>query len=147
MTLDADVPNPPSLDRPQDPDPTTYEAVEPEDEPVGDDYRRDELAAALEAGAWADAFEEWRGTTYLSATEYRTALERGLIDGIDLYWNRAAEDVGYRVPEVSDDAAVDPDAAQSIREELDSLARIVTERLEEDYLHRDGDEFGFFSEE
>lgn len=153
MALDVETPDPPRLDRPQDPDPGEYESVDPEEDPVGDDYRRSELATLLEAGAWADAFDEWRSTTLMSVDEFRAVVDLGLIDDLDFYWNPAAGDVGYQSPAVPAerpapyDATLDDDGIQSIEEELDSLARVVTEMIENDYLERNEDEFGFFSEE
>lgn len=153
MALDVEIPEPPDLDRPVDPDIGGYESVDPEEDPVGDDYRRQELAGLLDAGAWADAFEEWRASTYLTTDEYRAVVDLELIDEIDLYWNPADDDVGYRVPDVPSDrpspydTSLDPDDRQTIEAELDSLARIVTEHLERDYLRREEEEFGFFSEE
>ncbi|WP_226483022.1 hypothetical protein [Natrinema amylolyticum] len=146
MTLDVEVPDPPRLHGSQDPG--DYDAVDEPDERTGDNVRREALADFLEAGAWEDAFDEWARDTYLSETEFRAVREAGLLERLDFYWNQSAEDVGYRAPAVPDDLAatregLDDVDIQGIEEELDSLGRTVSEVLENDYIHRDGEEFGY----
>jgi len=145
MALDVEVPDPPALRGPQTRG--EYEAIDTTDERPDDDYRRAELASFLREGAWADAFEEWAGHTALSADEFETVRDRELIAALDFYWIPSEGDVGYRAPALSDaerDAFEDPDGIET---ELDSLARVVSETLENDYLLREDDEFGFFAEE
>jgi hypothetical protein len=55
-TLDVETSDPPRLRGPQDPG--EYEAVDESDEWTGDESPREALAAFLEKGAWADAFDE-----------------------------------------------------------------------------------------
>lgn len=73
MTLDVDTPDPPDLNRM---DPNEYEDAEV----VGDtDYRREELEAFLEDGAWADAFAEWAATCDVDEEEWRIVEELDLV--------------------------------------------------------------------
>ncbi|WP_247001176.1 hypothetical protein [Halosolutus gelatinilyticus] len=149
MTLDVEIPDPPTLEEPQDA--TEYDAVVGPDERVDSTAPREALAAFLQDGAWEAGFDEWRDHTYMTEDEFRLVREQGLIDGFDFYWNVAAGDVGYRTPAVPDDFPA-PDSAlergerQGIEEELDELGRTVSEVLETDYIHRSGEEFGFFSD-
>lgn len=146
MALDVEVPDPPPLSGPQSRG--AYDAIDMTDQDPEDDYRREEIETILADGAWQDAFEEWATLTYLSERDFEVVLERGLLDQFDFYWDPATDEVGYRVPPVEAGAAGafedDPD---EIEAELDSLARVVSETLENDYLLRDDDEFGFFAEE
>ncbi|WP_114579484.1 hypothetical protein [Saliphagus sp. LR7] len=151
MTLDVDIPEPPALDGPQNPD--DYDAVVESDERVGDNIPREALALFLQEGAWDAGFDEWRDHTYMTEDEFRLVHEHGLIDEFDFYWNPAAEDVGYRAPSFSDGVStldgepLGKGERQGIEEELDELGRIVSEVLETDYIHRGGEEFGFFSDD
>lgn len=148
MTLDVEVPDPPSLHGPQDPG--DYDAVDEPEDWTGDDFRREALADFLREGAWEDGFDEWREQTYISEDEFRLVLDLGMIDEFDFYWNPSAEDVGYRAPTLADDRPVSRGESleeidtDGIEEELDDLGRTVSEVLENDYIHRDGGEFGFF---
>ncbi|PCR90778.1 hypothetical protein [Natrinema ejinorense] len=146
MALDVERPEPPTLSGPQDPG--DYDAVVEPDERTGDTARREDLADFLEAGAWEDAFDEWARDTYLTETEFRAVLEFGLIDEFDFYWNQSAEDVGYRAPAVPEASVagheeLDEADIEDIEEELDTLGLTVSEVLETDYIHRDGEEFGY----
>lgn len=149
MTLDVEAPDPPTLDTPHDSE--DYDAVvEPEDR-VGDNMPHEALATFLQEGAWETGFDEWRDQTYMTEEEFRLVREQGLIDEFDFYWNVAAEDVGYRAPTVpadfpSPDNTFDRGDIQGIEEELNELGRTVSEVLETDYIHRSGEEFGFFSD-
>ncbi|WP_254523041.1 hypothetical protein [Natrinema caseinilyticum] len=143
MTLDVEIPDPPALRGPQDPG--DYDAVSEPDARTGDDARRQELAGFLDGGAWEDAFDDWAADTYMTEAEFRAVRELGLLDELDFYWNPSADDVGYLVPTVPDDRLEGRDDidADDLEEELDALARTVSEVLETDYIHRDGEEFGF----
>ena len=147
MSLDVDVPEPPSLQGPQARG--EYEAIDMTDAEVQDDYRRDDLASFLAAGAWADAFDEWAEQTFMTEEEFSLVLDRGLVDDFDFYWDPSNDEVGYRSPTVDgeefpDDEEVD---VNGIENELDSLGRVVSEMLENDYVLRDEEAFGFFSED
>ncbi|WP_226040760.1 hypothetical protein [Natrinema sp. DC36] len=146
MTLDVEVPDPPRLRGPQNPG--DYDAVDEPEERTGNDTRREDLADFLDAGAWEDAFDEWSADTYLTEDEFRAVLEGGLFAELDFYWNQSAEDVGYRTPTVPDELVATHDGLDQsdiadLEEALDSLGRTVSEVLENDYIHRDGEEFGY----
>ncbi|NUB91889.1 hypothetical protein HTZ84_08170 [Haloterrigena sp. SYSU A558-1] len=146
MALDTEVPDPPALRGSSDPG--DYDAVDEPEERIGDDVRRDELEGFLRAGAWEDAFDDWADRTYLTDAEFRAVREAGLLDELDFYWNQAAEDVGYRVPSIPEDQfdgreEFDADTVETVEEELDDLARTVSEVLENDYIHRGSEEFGY----
>jgi hypothetical protein len=150
MALDVETPDPPTLDDPRDPG--DYDALDEPEEWIGDDYRREELAGLLREGAWHDGFAEWSDHTQLTEGEFRVVTDLGLVEEFDFYWNPAAEDVGYRAPTLPDDPPapyddLDTEDRSVIDEELDALGRTVSEVLETDYIHRSGEEFGFFSEE
>lgn len=145
MTLDVDVPDPPSLRGPQSRG--EYDAIDMTDQEPTDDYRREELRGVLREGAWRDAFEEWAGHTLLTDAEFGTVRELGLLDRLDLYWEPSSDEVGYRAPTLSDDEREAFDDPDGIEAELDSLGRVLSEVLENDYLLRDEDEFGFFADD
>lgn len=145
--LDVPVPDPPSLSGPQTRG--DYEAIgDPADDP-GDDYRREEIADVLADGAWADAFDEWASETDLSPAEFELVDRLGLFEAFEFYWDPATDDVGYRAPGLPEDARADVPATQAdgVEGKLDSLGRVVSETLENDYLRRDEDTFGFFADE
>lgn len=144
MGLDVDIPNPPPLYGPQQPG--DYEAVEEVGEPQ-DDQRRRELETFLEEGAWAEGFDEWAAHTGLAETEFEAALDAGLIEALDFYWEPTTGDVGYRSPTVDAvlDRGLDEDTAESVQEEFDELAHTVSAYLER-YVDRVGEEFGFFAD-
>jgi len=135
MALDVSPPDPPSLTGPQSRE--GYEAIDI-DEDAGDDYRRDELEAMLADGAWADGFEEWTTRTELTESEFELLVRHGLFDQLDFYWHPVDRAVGYRVPDLSDDAreGLATDAAE-VESELESLGRVVSETLENDYPVQD----------
>lgn len=147
MTLDVDVPDPPRLDSAEDPG--DYDAVEEPETRTGEEGRREALAEFLAAGAWADAFDDWAGTTYLSEEQYEAARELGLFDALDFYWHESAGDVGYLAPAIAEnlpepyDEQLDRNDRQDIEEALDDLGRTVSEVLENDYIDRGSEEFGY----
>jgi len=147
MALDVQPPDPPSLTGPQSRD--KYDTIDAGADEVGDDYRREELEPILADGAWADGFEEWAASTDLVDSEFDLLVRHGLFDQLDFYWDPASDEVGYHVRSPDDDAreALGSDDADDIESELDSLARIVSETLENDYLLRDENPFGFFSDD
>jgi len=128
MTLDVTVPDPPPLSGP--PLGGAYNNVTPPDAGSAD-YRRDELTSLLTEGVWTDGFEAWTARTDLGESEFAPVVRHGLVEQLDFYWDPVTEDVGYRVPSLSDDTrealATDPDDIES---ELDTLARVVAERLD-----------------
>lgn len=146
MALDVEVPDPPSLRGPQTRG--EYDAVDVQEEDLEDDYRREELETFFAEGAWQDAFEEWVEVTELGEAEF-AHVDRTVIDRFDFYWDPSTDEVGYRAPELSADqrAELSAEDADLIESELDTLGRVVTETLENDYLLRDDEEWGFFAEE
>lgn len=123
MTLDVETPEAPPL------------------EPLRDgDHAREELAAALEDGAWRDGFQEWAASTYLAAGEVRQARELGLFERFEFHVEPGDGAVGYDAPPVPSGAFDDGDG---VREELDALGRAVSGTAG-DYLA--GEEFGFFAD-
>lgn len=142
VALDVEVPDPPSLRGPQNPG--DYDAVDEPEEWTGDDYRREALAEFLRNGAWEAAFYDWAEDTYLTREEFQAILDWGLIDRLDFYWNPAEGDVGYLVPSVPKD--LETDDTKGMEEELDTLGRTVSEVLENDYVHRGSEEFGYIWE-
>lgn len=147
MPLDVSTPDPPSLHGPQSRG--DYEAIDDDLVEDSDDYRREELEDILAEGAWRDAFDEWSNQTALTPAEFEAVERLGLVDAFDFYWAPASDEVGYRAPSLPDDAAeeFDLDDPGGIDMALDTLGRIVSETLENDYLLRDEDEFGFFGDD
>lgn len=147
MALDVEIPDPPSLRGPQSRG--DYEAIDMTDQEPDDDYRREALETFLEEGAWQDAFGDWTGHTALSVEEFETVRDLGLIDHLDFYWDPTADEVGYRAPSLEGDRREAFDDPDGVEAELDSLGRVVSEVLENDYLLRDDDddEFGFFADD
>ncbi|WP_276254258.1 hypothetical protein [Halomontanus rarus] len=151
MTLDVEIPEPPTIRAPQDPG--DYDAVDEPEDWTGDTTPREALAEFLREGAWADAFDEWREQTYVGEEEFQLVLDLGLIDEFDFYWNPSAADVGYRAPTLPEsgtlsasDETLEEIDAEGIEEELDDLGRTVSEVLENRYIDRSGEEFGFFAD-
>ena len=145
MTLDVQPPDPPSLTGKQAR--TTDEATDAS-EAAGEDYRREEIAAALAEGAWVEGFEEWTAGTDIAESEFDLLVRHGVFDQFDVYWDPNGDEVDYRAPTLADDAreALGP-GADDVESELDTLGRVVAETLENEYLVRDGAEFGFFADE
>lgn len=149
MSLDVEIPDPPTLDGPQPRG--DYESLGVADPDLQDDYRCEEIEAILEDGAWEEAFGEWADTTTLSDEEFRPVVALGLIDQFDFYWDPATDDVGYVAPAIPVDErdAFETGDFDLVEAELDALGRVVTEVFENDYLLRDDDAepFGFFADD
>lgn len=137
MGLDVAVPDPPDLN--PHVDATDYDDAEV----VGsDDYRREELTEYLEAGAWADAWEEWQGVTELGDGEYEIIADLGLVGEFDFFWDDFADRVGYHAPGIPEDwqekqyhSALDTwNTVSSINASLTELGQIVSDILKEDYI-------------
>ncbi|WP_135364565.1 hypothetical protein [Halosimplex halophilum] len=147
MSFDPEVPDPPRLDAAEDPG--DYDAVEePEDRP-GEEGRREALAEFLEEGAWEDGFVEWADHTYMDDDQFEAARALGLLDALDFYWNESAGDVGYLAPELAADLPepwderLDRSDRADIEEALDELGRTVSEVLENRYVDRSSEAFGY----
>lgn len=147
MALDVPVPDPPSLHGPQPRG--EYEAIDNPVEYPEDDSRRADLEMILSDGAWNDAFEEWAAQTGLTAADFETVVTYGLIDEFDFYWDPSTDEVGYRSPSLPQAArdALDTGTVDEIETELATLGRVVSEMLENDYLLRDDETFGFFADD
>lgn len=136
MGLDVDTPDPPELN-------TGQSTAEYDDADVqGDEYRRAELGEALEAGAWADAFEQWAAETGLGQAEWRIVRDLDLLSEFDFFWDSFAGRVGYHAPGLPEDwrernVHSDLDSWESvsgINAGLTELGQVVCDVLADDYL-------------
>lgn len=137
MPLDVEVPDPPELE-------AGIDASEYDDaEVVGaNDYRREELNEFLQAGAWADAWDEWSAHTDLTEEEYAIALDLGLMADFDFFWDDFADRVGYHAPGLPEDwreRKLHPEldsweTVSSINASLTELGQVVSDVLKEDYV-------------
>lgn len=137
MTLDVDPPDPPELE-------PEIDAAEYDDAEVSgsDDYRREELQAFLENGAWADAWAEWTAGTDLTEEEYAVAEELGLVSDFDFFWDDFADRVGYHAPGIPEDwrqRDLHPDlgsweTVSAINAALTELGQVVSEVLKQEYV-------------
>ncbi|MBX0288237.1 hypothetical protein [Haloarcula salinisoli] len=147
MTLEVSVPDPPAQS--EGAPGMGYNDVEPPEADASDDYHRDDIEAALAAGAWVDGFEAWAAQTELEESEFRLLERHGLVDGLDFFWDPASEAVAYHAPTLSDDAreALHGNAADVVDAELKSLGEHVSETLSEAYLVREDGRVRFVTEE
>jgi hypothetical protein len=137
MSLDEDPVDPPELD----PD---VDASEYDDAEVAGttDYRREELNAFLQDGAWAKAWAEWAGSTDLSEEEFAIAEELDLFSRFDFFWDAFAERVGYHAPGLPEDwqeRALHPELdtwskVSSINASLTELGQLVCDVLKDEYI-------------
>jgi len=142
MGLDVETPAPPEL-RPEV-DADDYEDVEI----VGDaDYRREELQAFLEAGAWERAFAEWSEGADMDADAFAIATELGLFADFDFFWDDFADRVGYHAPGIPEDwkeRTVHPDldswgTVSAINAGLTEFGQLVCEVLADEYIDWEAD--------
>jgi len=136
MTLDVDVPEPPTL---EGIDPNEYEDAEI----VGDtDYRRDELEQFLRDGAWEDSFERWAADTEMTESDFEIMLDLGMIGEFDFFWDSFAERVGYHAPGIPEnwkERNYHPDieswgTVSSINASLTELGQVVCDVLKDEYI-------------
>ena len=136
MTLDVAVPDRPTLA-------AEVEATEYEDVDVqGDEYRRAELAEALDDGAWADAFSEWATDTAMDERTWQIVTELDLLAEFDFFWDSFAGRVGYHAPGLPEnwrEREIHPDlesweTVSSINAGLTELGQVVCDVLGDDYL-------------
>ncbi|WP_323190125.1 hypothetical protein [Halostella sp. PRR32] len=136
MTLDVDAPDPPEL---QETDPEEYDDVEV----TGNaNYRRQDLEQFLKDGAWADAFDEWRGNTDMDEAEFEIARDLGLFREFDFFWDDFADRVGYHAPGIPEDwreRDYHPDldswgTVSAINAGLTELGQVVSEVLKQDFV-------------
>ncbi|RQG95846.1 hypothetical protein [Natrarchaeobius chitinivorans] len=140
MGLEADLPDPPELEFV---DPNEYEdATISADGAAEIDYRREELQAFLEDGAWDDALEEWLADTDLDEREYEIARDLDLFAEFDFFWDDFADRVGYHAPGIPEDwqtREYHPEldtwgTVSSINAELTEFGQIVSVVLKEEYI-------------
>lgn len=140
MSLDVTVPDPPEL---SGVDPNEYDDAEV----AGDDYRRGELSAFLQEGAWEEAFEEWAATSALDEDKWAIVVDLELVDRFDFFWDSFADRVGYHAPGLPEDWKV-----RDIHPEIDSweivsginaglteLGQVVCEVLKAEYIDWESD--------
>ncbi|ADJ15533.1 hypothetical protein [Halalkalicoccus jeotgali] len=136
MSLAVEIPDPPELGAQN---PAEYDDVDG----VGvADYRREELEAFLEDGAWADAFEEWAAHTDLTEEEYAIAADLDLLGEFDFFWDDFADRVGYHAPGLPEDwreRDIHPELdswsiVSSINASLTELGQIVSDVLKAEYV-------------
>ena len=111
MSLDATTPDPPDLSPAVDPE--EYEdadlgGVSDEDGAMHDeadpnDYRRSEIADALTAGAWAEAFGRWAATAKIDEETWEVVDDLDLVAEFDFFWDGFAGRIGYHAPGVPED--------------------------------------------
>ena len=134
--LDVETPAPPQLEPGIDAD--AYEDAEV----GGDEYRREELGEFLEAGAWAEAFNEWAAETGMTEAEFAVVRDLALIERFDFFWDDFADRVGYHAPGLPEDwkeRDLHPDldswaAVSSINAGLTELGQTVCDVLKAEYI-------------
>ncbi len=135
MSLSVEIPEPPELN---EVDPSEYEDAEV----AGDDYRREDIEALLQDGAWEEAFEVWAQDATVSEAEWEIILDIGLLGEFDFFWDDFADRVGYHAPGIPEDwkvREVHPDIeswgeVSSINAGLTELGQLVCEVLKEEYI-------------
>lgn len=136
MSLNVPAPDPPEL---EEFDPNEYEDAEI----VGEtDYRRDEIEAFLQAGAWERAFDEWAAAASVDNEEFQIILDLELIRQFDFFWDSHADRVGYHAPGIPEnwkEREVHPEleswgTVSAINAGLTELGQIVCEVLKDDYV-------------
>jgi hypothetical protein len=141
MSLDVEEPAPPSLS-------TNVDVSEYEDADVhGDDYRRDELEAFLEDGAWVDAFAEWAAHTDLDEEEYAVARDLDMFEEFDFFWDSFADRVGYHAPGIPEDwkardyhPEIDSwNTVSGINAAMTEFGQIVCDVLEDEHIDWEGE--------
>ncbi|MGB9953781.1 MULTISPECIES: hypothetical protein [unclassified Haloarcula] len=142
MTLDVETPERPALS-------TGVAADEYDDADVqGDEYRREELAEALDDGAWADAFEEWAADASLDADQWQIVTDLGLIEEFDFFWDSFAGRVGYHAPGLPEDwreREIHPGidswgTVSGINAGLTEFGQVVCEVLADEYIDWEAEE-------
>ena len=134
--LDVPVPDPPSLPKV---DPNQYEDAQVA---ADADFKRPELEAFLEAGAWADAFESWADETSVTEDQWQVVLELDMLTYFDFFWDDFADRVGYHAPGISEDwkeRELHPNLTSwgqvsSINAGLTELGQEVCDVLKDDYI-------------
>lgn len=137
MSLDVETPEPPELDYSMDV--SEYDDVTV----VSDaDYRREELDAFIQDGAWTRAFNEWAEHTDVTPDEWQIVLDLGLLREYDFFWDDFANRVGYHAPGIPEDwrernLHVDLTSwgmVSSINAGLTELGQTVSDLLKTEYV-------------
>lgn len=136
MSLDVEPPDPPPL--PKDRDADEYDDADV----TSDEYRREELEAFLEEGAWDRAFEEWAEGTEMTEQTWAIVLDLGLVERFDFFWDDFAERVGYHAPGLPEDwreRDIHPEldswgTVSSINAGLTELGQVVCDVLKDEYI-------------
>jgi hypothetical protein len=134
MGLDVEYPDPPDL---------TNRGMPPEIEPSDAldsiaDLRRGELEAALQDGAWQEAFDEWAEYTDLSEAEFEVVEEHELFAELDFFWDPDAERVRFGGPDLPALWPRDEVLTERALLELSDLGETVLDMLD-DYLDWDAE--------
>ena len=141
MALDVEVPPPPELNQV---DPNEYEDADV----VGDtDYKRDEIEALLEDGAWTEAFTEWAAETNMDERTFDIVTDLEMLRQFDFFWDSFAERVGYHAPGIPEDwkereyhPGLDSwGTVSAINAGLTELGQIVCETLKREYIDWEAD--------
>ena len=136
MSLDVHPPEPPEL---AEIDPNQYDDAEV----VGEtDYRRAELSEFLQAGAWREAFDEWKVHTDIGEAEWAIVEDLDLLDQFDFFWDDFADRVGYHAPGLPEDwreRDLHPDLVSwgmvsGINAAMTELGQVVSRVLKENYI-------------
>jgi hypothetical protein len=136
MALDVQPPEPPTL---AEIDPNQYDDAEV----VGDaNYRRTELEEFLQAGAWREAFDEWKVHTDIGEAEWAIVEDLDLLDQFDFFWDDFADRVGYHAPGLPEDwreRDLHPDLVSwgmvsGINAAMTELGQVVSRVLKENYI-------------
>jgi hypothetical protein len=136
MSLDVQPPEPPEL---AEIDPNQYDDAEV----VGEtDYRRAELAEFLEAGAWREAFDEWKVHTDIGDPEWQVIRDLDMLEQFDFFWDDFADRVGYHAPGLPEDwrerelhpELVSWGMVSGINAAMTELGQVVSHVLKEEYI-------------
>ena len=142
MPLDVPTPDRPTLESAVDT--ADYEDVDVQ----GDEYRRSELADALDEGAWATAFETWAEDTGIDERTWDIVTDLDLISEFDFFWDSFAGRVGYHAPGLPEnwrEREIHPDiesweTVSGINAGLTELGQVVCDVLADEYLDWEADE-------
>jgi hypothetical protein len=141
MGLEVDPPAPPELSAGLDAD--AYDDVDVQ----GDDYRREELQAFLEDGAWERAFDEWAEHTEMDESAFAVATDLDLFSEFDFFWDDFADRVGYHAPGLPEnwrERDIHPGldswgTVSAINAGLTELGQIVCDVLKDEYIDWEAD--------
>ena len=134
--MDVDIPDPPELEAF---DPTEYEDATVTGET---DYRRDDIEAYLQDGAWERAFEEWLDDVDFETETFEIMRDLGLFRRFDFFWDSHANRVGYHAPGIPEDwkeREVHPGidswrTVSTINASLTELGQLVCDVLKDQYI-------------